>query len=57
MVLIIKSPVPYATPFTAVDNTPDCNLRAATLIDRTKTCKVGVIGNIISLRHPLAVAS
>lgn len=42
--------------FTAVNNAPDCNLMAATLIDRTKRCKVGVIGNIIALRHPLAVA-
>lgn len=42
--------------FTASNNNPDCNLTAAILIDRTKTCRVGVIGNIIALRHPLAVA-
>lgn len=42
--------------FTASNNNPDCNLTAAILIDRTKKCHVGVIGNIIALRHPLAVA-
>jgi alkanesulfonate monooxygenase SsuD/methylene tetrahydromethanopterin reductase-like flavin-dependent oxidoreductase (luciferase family) len=42
--------------FTASNNNPDCNLTAAILIDRTKNCRVGVIGNIIALRHPLAVA-
>jgi alkanesulfonate monooxygenase SsuD/methylene tetrahydromethanopterin reductase-like flavin-dependent oxidoreductase (luciferase family) len=42
--------------FTASNNNPDCNLTAAILIDRTKKCRVGVIGNIIALRHPLAVA-
>jgi alkanesulfonate monooxygenase SsuD/methylene tetrahydromethanopterin reductase-like flavin-dependent oxidoreductase (luciferase family) len=42
--------------FTASNNNPDCNLTAATLIDRTKHCRIGVIGNIIALRHPLAVA-
>jgi alkanesulfonate monooxygenase SsuD/methylene tetrahydromethanopterin reductase-like flavin-dependent oxidoreductase (luciferase family) len=42
--------------FTASNNNPDCNLSAAILIDRTKQCRVGVIGNIIALRHPLAVA-
>ena len=42
--------------FTASNNNPDCNLTAAVLIDRTKNCHIGVIGNIIALRHPLAVA-
>jgi len=42
--------------FTASNNNPDCNLTAAILIDRTRYCRVGVIGNIIALRHPLAVA-
>jgi alkanesulfonate monooxygenase SsuD/methylene tetrahydromethanopterin reductase-like flavin-dependent oxidoreductase (luciferase family) len=42
--------------FTASNNNPDCNLTAAVLIDRTKNCHVGIIGNIIALRHPLAVA-
>ncbi|MBV8357683.1 MAG: LLM class flavin-dependent oxidoreductase [Deltaproteobacteria bacterium] len=42
--------------FTASNNNPDCNLTAAILIDRTKNCHIGVIGNIIALRHPLAVA-
>ncbi len=42
--------------FTASNNNPDCNLTAAILIDRTKHCRIGVIGNIIALRHPLAVA-
>lgn len=42
--------------FTASNNNPDCNLTAAVLIDRTKNCRIGVIGNIIALRHPLAVA-
>ncbi|HEX4209434.1 MAG TPA: LLM class flavin-dependent oxidoreductase, partial [Candidatus Binataceae bacterium] len=42
--------------FTPSNNNPDCNLTAAILIDRTKNCRVGVIGNIIALRHPLAVA-
>jgi alkanesulfonate monooxygenase SsuD/methylene tetrahydromethanopterin reductase-like flavin-dependent oxidoreductase (luciferase family) len=42
--------------FTASNNNPDCNLTAAILIDRTRHCRIGVIGNIIALRHPLAVA-
>jgi alkanesulfonate monooxygenase SsuD/methylene tetrahydromethanopterin reductase-like flavin-dependent oxidoreductase (luciferase family) len=42
--------------FTASNNNPDCNLTAAILIDRTNRCQIGVIGNIIALRHPLAVA-
>jgi alkanesulfonate monooxygenase SsuD/methylene tetrahydromethanopterin reductase-like flavin-dependent oxidoreductase (luciferase family) len=42
--------------FTASNNNPDCNLTAAVLIDRTRNCHIGVIGNIIALRHPLAVA-
>ena len=42
--------------FTASNNNPDCNLTAAILIDRTEKCHIGVIGNIIALRHPLAVA-
>ena len=42
--------------FTASNNNPDCNLTAAILLDRTKNCHIGVIGNIIALRHPLAVA-
>jgi alkanesulfonate monooxygenase SsuD/methylene tetrahydromethanopterin reductase-like flavin-dependent oxidoreductase (luciferase family) len=42
--------------FTASNNNPDCNLTAAILIDRTRNCRVGVVGNIIALRHPLAVA-
>jgi alkanesulfonate monooxygenase SsuD/methylene tetrahydromethanopterin reductase-like flavin-dependent oxidoreductase (luciferase family) len=42
--------------FTAVNIQPSCNLTAAALIMRTKTIKVGVIGNILALRHPIAVA-
>ena len=42
--------------FTASNNNPDCNLTAAILIDRTRNCRIGVIGNIVALRHPLAVA-
>lgn len=42
--------------FTAGSNAPDCNVMAAALIARTKTLRIGVIGNVIALRHPLAVA-
>lgn len=42
--------------FTASNNAPDSNVMAAALIARTKTLKVGIVGNVISLRHPLAVA-
>jgi alkanesulfonate monooxygenase SsuD/methylene tetrahydromethanopterin reductase-like flavin-dependent oxidoreductase (luciferase family) len=42
--------------FTGFNTQPDCNVMAAAIISRTKQMKVGVIGNILPLRHPLQVA-
>ncbi len=42
--------------FTAINIQPSCNLTAAAIIMRTKTMKVGVIGNILPLRHPVQAA-
>jgi alkanesulfonate monooxygenase SsuD/methylene tetrahydromethanopterin reductase-like flavin-dependent oxidoreductase (luciferase family) len=42
--------------FTAINIQPSCNITAAAIIMRTKTMKVGVIGNILPLRHPVQTA-
>lgn len=42
--------------FTAVNIQPACNITAAAIIMRTKRMKVGVIGNVIPLRHPVRTA-
>lgn len=42
--------------FTAINIQPACNLMAAAIIMRTKSMKVGVIGNVIPLRHPIRTA-
>jgi alkanesulfonate monooxygenase SsuD/methylene tetrahydromethanopterin reductase-like flavin-dependent oxidoreductase (luciferase family) len=42
--------------FTAVNIQPACNIMAAAIIMRTKSMKVGVIGNVIPLRHPIRTA-
>lgn len=42
--------------FTGFNIQPDCNVTAAALIQRTKRIKVGVLGNVLALRHPVAVA-
>jgi len=42
--------------FSALNNAPDTNIMASAIIARTNRMKVGVIGNVISLRHPIAVA-
>jgi alkanesulfonate monooxygenase SsuD/methylene tetrahydromethanopterin reductase-like flavin-dependent oxidoreductase (luciferase family) len=42
--------------FTAINIQPSCNITAAAIIMRTKQMRVGVIGNILPLRHPVQVA-
>lgn len=42
--------------FTAVNVQPSCNIMATAIIMRTKRMKVGVIGNILPLRHPVQTA-
>lgn len=42
--------------FTAINIQPSCNITATAIIMRTKTMKVGVIGNILPLRHPVQTA-
>ena len=42
--------------FTAINIQPSCNITAAAIITRTKQMRVGVIGNILPLRHPVQVA-
>jgi len=42
--------------FTAINIQPSCNITATAIIMRTKRMKVGVIGNILPLRHPLQTA-
>jgi alkanesulfonate monooxygenase SsuD/methylene tetrahydromethanopterin reductase-like flavin-dependent oxidoreductase (luciferase family) len=42
--------------FTAVNIQPSCNITATAIIMRTKRMKVGVIGNILPLRHPVQTA-
>ena len=42
--------------FTAINIQPSCNIMATAIIMRTKTMKVGVIGNILPLRHPVQTA-
>jgi alkanesulfonate monooxygenase SsuD/methylene tetrahydromethanopterin reductase-like flavin-dependent oxidoreductase (luciferase family) len=42
--------------FTAINIQPSCNITATAIIMRTKHMKVGVIGNILPLRHPVQTA-
>jgi alkanesulfonate monooxygenase SsuD/methylene tetrahydromethanopterin reductase-like flavin-dependent oxidoreductase (luciferase family) len=42
--------------FTAINIQPSCNITATAIIVRTKRMKVGVIGNILPLRHPVQTA-
>lgn len=42
--------------FTALNIQPSCNITATAIISRTKHMKVGVIGNILPLRHPVQTA-
>lgn len=42
--------------FTAINIQPSCNITATAIISRTKRMKVGVIGNILPLRHPVQTA-
>jgi alkanesulfonate monooxygenase SsuD/methylene tetrahydromethanopterin reductase-like flavin-dependent oxidoreductase (luciferase family) len=42
--------------FTAVNIQPACNITATAIIMRTRRMKVGVIGNVIPLRHPVRTA-
>jgi alkanesulfonate monooxygenase SsuD/methylene tetrahydromethanopterin reductase-like flavin-dependent oxidoreductase (luciferase family) len=42
--------------FTPLNIQPACNIMAAAIIMRTKTMKVGVIGNVTPLRHPIRTA-
>lgn len=42
--------------FTGVNIQPSCNITATAIIMRTKRMKVGVIGNILPLRHPVQTA-
>nr|ART38467.1 G421 [uncultured bacterium] len=42
--------------FTAINIQPSCNITATAIISRTKHMKVGVIGNILPLRHPVQTA-
>lgn len=42
--------------FTASNNAPDSNVLASALLARTQKLRVGIVGNVISLRHPIAVA-
>jgi len=42
--------------FTALNIQPACNIMAAAIFMRTKTLKVGVIGNVIPLRNPIRTA-
>jgi alkanesulfonate monooxygenase SsuD/methylene tetrahydromethanopterin reductase-like flavin-dependent oxidoreductase (luciferase family) len=42
--------------FTAINIQPSSNITATAIIMRTKRMKVGVIGNILPLRHPLQTA-
>lgn len=42
--------------FTAINLQPSCNIMATAIIMRTKRMKVGVIGNILPLRHPVQTA-
>jgi alkanesulfonate monooxygenase SsuD/methylene tetrahydromethanopterin reductase-like flavin-dependent oxidoreductase (luciferase family) len=42
--------------FTAINIQPSCNLTATAIIMRTKRMRVGVIGNILPLRHPVQTA-
>ena len=42
--------------FTAINIQPACNIMATAIIMRTKTMKVGVIGNVLPLRHPVRTA-
>ena len=42
--------------FTAINIQPSCNITATAIIMRTKRMQVGVIGNILPLRHPVQTA-
>ena len=42
--------------FTAINIQPSCNITATAIMMRTKRMKVGVIGNILPLRHPVQTA-
>lgn len=42
--------------FTSFNTQPACNIMATAIIMRTKRMKVGVIGNVIPLRHPIRTA-
>ena len=42
--------------FTPINIQPACNLMATAIIMRTKRMKVGVIGNVLPLRHPVRTA-
>ncbi|MSQ12344.1 MAG: LLM class flavin-dependent oxidoreductase [Dehalococcoidia bacterium] len=42
--------------FTAFNTQPACNIMATAIIMKTKKMKVGVIGNVIPLRHPIRTA-
>jgi alkanesulfonate monooxygenase SsuD/methylene tetrahydromethanopterin reductase-like flavin-dependent oxidoreductase (luciferase family) len=42
--------------FTGINIQPSCNITATAIIMRTKRMKVGVIGNILPLRHPVQTA-
>jgi alkanesulfonate monooxygenase SsuD/methylene tetrahydromethanopterin reductase-like flavin-dependent oxidoreductase (luciferase family) len=42
--------------FTAINIQPSCNITAGAIIMRTRQMRVGVIGNILPLRHPVQVA-
>jgi alkanesulfonate monooxygenase SsuD/methylene tetrahydromethanopterin reductase-like flavin-dependent oxidoreductase (luciferase family) len=42
--------------FTAINTQPSCNITATAIIMRTERMRVGVIGNILPLRHPVQTA-
>ena len=42
--------------FTAINIQPSCNITATAIMMRTKRMRVGVIGNILPLRHPVQTA-
>ena len=42
--------------FTYFNINPSCTVLAAAIIARTKTLKVGVIGHVLPLRHPVQTA-
>jgi alkanesulfonate monooxygenase SsuD/methylene tetrahydromethanopterin reductase-like flavin-dependent oxidoreductase (luciferase family) len=42
--------------FTAINIQPSCNITATAIMIRTKRMQVGVIGNILPLRHPVQTA-